>query len=221
MSTGRRFVVVGTGTGVGKTAVSTAFARLARADGFAVAGLKPVLTGSDVPSDAELLGDATGRFVAPLYLFGPPVSPHLAARMAGVTIEVARIVEWVKAHESAVTIVESAGGLFSPVNDLETNADVLRALMPAEVILVCGAALGTFHATRSTLSALAREVPEAMGALTVMVSSRDGLDAGIATAAEMETLYGSAFGIGRPLVLGPGCAFSAAASVQLRRLLRR
>src|SRR4051812_50127555 len=65
-----------------------------RADGVRVAAFKPVVTGLDEPepgrpADHELLAAAAGlapEAVAP-QTFGPAVSPHLAAELAGTTID--------------------------------------------------------------------------------------------------------------------------------------
>ena len=91
--------VTGTDTGVGKTVVAAAIAAALSARGERVAAFKPVVTGLDDPRDPdwppdhELLAAAAGttsEAVAPLR-FGPPVSPHLAAELAGVTIEPAEL----------------------------------------------------------------------------------------------------------------------------------
>ena len=85
--------VTGTDTGVGKTVVAAAIAAALSARGERVAAFKPVVTGLDDPRDPdwppdhELLAAAAGttpEAVAPLR-FGPPVSPHLAAELEGVT----------------------------------------------------------------------------------------------------------------------------------------
>ena len=88
----RGLFVTGTDTGVGKTVVAACdrARRCARA-GERVAAFKPVVTGLDEPADPdwppdhELLAAAAGMRagdVAP-HRFGPPVSPHLAAELAG------------------------------------------------------------------------------------------------------------------------------------------
>ncbi|MDQ6914415.1 MAG: AAA family ATPase, partial [Actinomycetota bacterium] len=84
--------VTGTDTGVGKTIVAGAVCAALVARGEVVAAFKPVVTGLDEepptgwPYDHELLAAAAGGLdpaaVAPV-TYGPPVSPHLAAELAG------------------------------------------------------------------------------------------------------------------------------------------
>ncbi|MFZ5895919.1 MAG: dethiobiotin synthase [Myxococcota bacterium] len=109
----RRVVVVGTGTGVGKTAVSCALLRaLGRVHPSVRAmGLKPIETGitpDRTGSDAALLEAASVGFEAPsnhpLYALREPVSPHLAARLAGLpSLDIAAVPPWISRwqHEAA------------------------------------------------------------------------------------------------------------------------
>jgi dethiobiotin synthetase len=87
--------VTGTGTGVGKTVLSAALLAAMAATGERVRAHKPVVTGlddrtqSEWPPDHELLASVAGMHgeeVAPLR-YGPAVSPHLAARLAGEAID--------------------------------------------------------------------------------------------------------------------------------------
>src|SRR5918911_3013334 len=92
----RGVFVTGTDTGVGKTIVAAAICAALAARGRRVAAFKPVVTGLDEPEgdwprDHELLASVASagqrpEDVAPLR-FGPPVSPHLAADLAGERIE--------------------------------------------------------------------------------------------------------------------------------------
>jgi dethiobiotin synthetase len=135
--------VAGTGTDVGKTYVTAALVRRANAGAW-----KPIVSG---PSD-----DPTRiRAVAPpLYVFDPPISPHLAARQAGVELDVGRIAK--RALELAAQythfFVESAGGLFSPLDDRTTNHDLARALAGA-MLLVAPNRIGVLHDIGATVRA--------------------------------------------------------------------
>ena len=95
------------------------------ARGEQVAAFKPVVTGLDEPvegwpRDHELLARAAGggrrrEEVAP-YRFGPPLSPHYAAELAGEAIEPARLVETARAAEpTALLVAEGVGGLLVPI----------------------------------------------------------------------------------------------------------
>lgn len=121
----RGLFVTGTDTGVGKSVVAAAICAALAARGERVAAFKPAVTGlDDEPpegwrADHELLAAATGQFardVSP-YRFGPPVSPHLAAELAGQAIEPAALVSAARrAAESADALVcEGVGGLLVPL----------------------------------------------------------------------------------------------------------
>ena len=87
----RGLFVTGTDTGVGKTVASACLLAAMRAAGEPVRAFKPVLTGLDDtpappwPADHELLALAAGTLPAEVAppRFGPAVSPHLAAELAG------------------------------------------------------------------------------------------------------------------------------------------
>ncbi|TNC24004.1 dethiobiotin synthase [Amycolatopsis alkalitolerans] len=149
-------VVTGTGTGVGKTAVTAAIAALARDAGQRVAALKPAQTGvapgepGDLAEIARLAGDVTIR---ELRRYPDPLSPEAAARRSGVPVlspaEVAGAATELDSEHDLV-LIEGAGGLlvrFGP--DGSTLADVAWAL-GALVLVVAEAGLGTLNATALT-----------------------------------------------------------------------
>jgi dethiobiotin synthetase len=113
----RGLFVTGTDTGVGKTILSAALLAALAAAGERVRAHKPVVTGLDVgselapgpgrveawPPDHELLARAAGMApadVAPLR-YGPAVSPHLAAALAGERIEPAQLLAAARACAGA------------------------------------------------------------------------------------------------------------------------
>jgi dethiobiotin synthetase len=167
-----RIAVVGTGTDVGKTHLSVALLHALAQLGVSAVGLKPVESGlgdgpsGDAASDTSRLA-AAGTFhvkhPAP-YRFPDPVSPHLAARRGGVEIAPARIQEWVAQCAAPWTIVETAGGLLSPLGPSFTNLDLVQLLAPEVVVLVGVDRLGALHdvaACRLALSTLAPALREA------------------------------------------------------------
>jgi dethiobiotin synthetase len=148
--------VTGTDTGVGKTVVAAA---ICAAVGEEVAAFKPVVTGLDHPPgewphDHVLLARAAGgrqtpEDVAP-YRFGPPVSPHYAAELAGETIEPARIVAAARAHERLVC--EGVGGLMVPI----TTGYLVRDLavdLGLPLLIAARTGLGTINHTLLTVEA--------------------------------------------------------------------
>lgn len=157
----RGVLVTGTDTGAGKTVVSAAIAAALRARGVDVRASKPVLTGTDgpaagTPPDHELLAAVTGQAptdVAPLR-FGPAVSPHLAAELAGRRLTAADLVDAVgsAAGDGAAVVVEGVGGLLVPLAPGLSVRDLAVALgLP--VVVAARPGLGTISHTLLTLEA--------------------------------------------------------------------
>ena len=122
----RGLFVTGTDTGAGKTVVAAAIAASLRAAGRRVAAYKPVLTGTDDapvpgwPPDDELLAAAAGGTPAEVVArrFGPAVSPHLAASLAGVELDIGELVAEARrvAAGADVLVAEGVGGLLVPLS---------------------------------------------------------------------------------------------------------
>jgi dethiobiotin synthetase len=161
----RGLFVTGTDTGAGKTILSAALIAAMVGAGELVRAHKPVVTGLDEPpgawpADHELLAGVAGmapREVAPLR-YGPAVSPHLAAQLAGERIDPARLVD--SAHASAtkmnatrsVFVVEGVGGLLTPLTEDFTVRDFAVALgLP--LLIAARPGLGTINHTLLTLEA--------------------------------------------------------------------
>jgi dethiobiotin synthetase len=161
----RGLFVTGTGTGVGKTVLSAALLAAMVAAGESVRAHKPVVTGLDDPPgewppDHELLARAAGMApekVAPLR-YGPPVSPHLAAALAGERSDPARIAAAAGAAlraadaQGATLIVEGVGGLLVPLAEDYTVRD-LAAQLGLPLLIAAPPGLGTINHTLLTLHA--------------------------------------------------------------------
>lgn len=158
------YFVTGTDTGVGKTLISCALLHGFAAQGRRVAGFKPVAAGCDEQErneDALRLRaasslQATYGQVNP-YCFYQPVAPHLAARFAGVRINLERIVISYQELAGQVdeVIVEGAGGFRVPLNDEQDSADLAK-MLGLPVILVVGMRLGCLNHALLTVDAIAR-----------------------------------------------------------------
>jgi dethiobiotin synthetase len=155
--------VVGVGTDVGKTWVAAAVLAALRDEGTLVAARKPVQS-FDVTAnstDADTLGRATGEPPAtvcpPARWYPLAMAPPIAAdRLGRPAIRLADLVaELVWPPAADVGIVETVGGLRSPLAHDGDSADLVRAIAPDHVILVADAALGAINAVRLTASALA------------------------------------------------------------------
>ncbi len=163
--------VTGTDTGVGKTRISTALIRLARAQGIDACGYKPVASGCSRTSAGALHNDdalalqAASDHVEPYdainpLAFEPPIAPHLAAREAGTTIRLEALdaghARLASRHE--LIVVEGAGGWQVPLNDHATLADwVADRQWP--VVLVVGLRLGCLNHALLSAESIARRTP--------------------------------------------------------------
>lgn len=157
-------LVTGTGTEVGKTVVAAAIARSAARAGRRVAVFKPVLTGIDdqapgTEPDHVLLRRAAGSRqsddeIAP-YRYGPAVSPHLAAELAGEEIDPERLIDGARAAAGAadVLVCEGVGGFLVPLAPAYLVRDFARELGLA-VAIAAPPGLGTINHTLLTLEAV-------------------------------------------------------------------
>ena len=153
--------VTGTDTGVGKTVLAAAIAAALHARGVRVAAFKPVVTGIDEPepgrpADHELLGAVTGlapSAVAPLR-FGPAVSPHLAAELAGTAIEPAGLIAAAARAGAAAEalVVEGVGGLLVPIS-ADFGIRDLAVALDLPVVVAARPGLGTISHTLLTVEA--------------------------------------------------------------------
>jgi dethiobiotin synthetase len=143
--------VVGTDTGVGKTAVACALARIAHRSGKTFVPFKPVETGcSPDPADARALWLAADQPVpveqVVRYTFPLPAAPSVAATAAGITVDILSIVDRAASLRSqgAGLLVEGAGGLLVPFAGTSTTVDIALCLA-LPLLLVGRAALGTIN----------------------------------------------------------------------------
>lgn len=146
-----RFFVTGTDTRVGKSAVSALLCAALDAIYW-----KPIQTGSREGTDRNtvmrLARLPRTQTLPESYIFSPPVSPHLAARMAGRQIELRKIrAPEISASESL--IAEGAGGALVPINRTQLMTDLMRHL-GFPVLLVSRTSLGTINHTLLSLAAL-------------------------------------------------------------------
>jgi dethiobiotin synthetase len=158
-----RIVLIGTGTGIGKTHLGVALVHALAQAGQEVAGLKPVESGvADGVTDADLLDRAATFHVKHPrpYALATPVSPHRAAALEGVTISLSPIVDWVDQTEAAWIVLETAGALLSPLSPLLTNLDLTFAVKPDAIVLVAPDRLGVLHEVTATLFALRILTPQ-------------------------------------------------------------
>jgi dethiobiotin synthetase len=156
----RGVFVTGTGTEVGKTVVAAAIARTQAAAGKRVAVFKPAVSGLEDGGEPDhgLLRRAAGSAqsddeIAP-YRYGPPVSPHLGAELAGESIDPTRLVAAARsASEGADFLVcEGVGGLLVPLTLGYLVRDLARELA-LPLVVAAPPGLGTINHTLLTVEA--------------------------------------------------------------------
>ena len=172
MDAGRGVFVTGTGTEVGKSVVAATIAATARAEGLRVSVFKPAISGLDEGGEAdhELLARASGTGQSPdeiaPYRYGPAVSPHLAAEMAGERIDPGRLRSAAEAAVDAgdVLVCEGVGGFLVPLTAEYLVADLARDLA-LPVVVVASPGLGTINHTLLTIRAARAEGLEVRAAV--------------------------------------------------------
>jgi len=163
----RLVVVLGTGTEVGKTWVSCRLLELLRSDGVRVAARKPAQSfdppgpGSAPPTDADVLaaasGEPPGEVCPPHRSYALALAPPMAAaRLGQPAIRLESLVAELRwPNGVGVGLVETAGGVRSPLADDADGAALAHRVAADLAVLVADAGLGTVHAVRSSAPALA------------------------------------------------------------------
>lgn len=166
----QRYFVASTDVEVGKTVLSALLCAALEALYW-----KPIQTGTLDGTDRQTVMRLTGvgedRILREVYSFVPPVSPHLAARWAGVQInfDQVRIPPGV---ENESLIVEGPGGVLEPLNDQQFVLDLMARLkLPA--ILAARSSLGTINHTLLSLAALRSADVPVQGVVLIGDSNKD------------------------------------------------
>lgn len=149
--------VTGTDTGVGKTTFCAGLLKLIQGS-RKVVYWKPVQTGTIIGDDTNVVKELTQLkneyFVNPGYRFPDPVSPHMAAKKWGQSVDLnflSKMFEDSKQNNDFV-IVEGAGGLLVPLNDNVLQIDLIKKLgLP--LIIVGEDRVGAINQTLLTLNA--------------------------------------------------------------------
>lgn len=147
--TTKGFFISGTDTHVGKTVVSAWLTHHLNADYW-----KPIQSGVEEGTDTErvchLANLSSHRIHPEAYLFNTSLSPHLAAALEQIEIDLNQInLPKIKAP----LIVEGAGGVMVPLNKEAVNLDLIEKLgLPS--IIVARNRTGTINHTCLTIAAL-------------------------------------------------------------------
>lgn len=152
------YIITGTDTGIGKTVFSAAL-MLALHEHTSVHYWKPIQSGVeeiDTRTVQNLTGLGNERFISETYILTEPLSPHRAAEIDGVHIDVDRLE---MPDVEGTLLIEGAGGLHVPLTRTTLLSDVF-ALWKVPVILVAHTGLGTINHTLLSVEALQkRQIP--------------------------------------------------------------
>lgn len=155
-----RLIIAGIGTEIGKTVASSILVEALRADYW-----KPIQSGELANSDTQtvqrLVSNPVSVFHAEAYRLTQPLSPHAAAEIDRVSIELARIR---LPHTANALIVELAGGLMVPLNNHDLNIDLV-AQLGLPVVLVSQNYLGSINHTLLSVEACQRRKIPLLGIL--------------------------------------------------------
>jgi len=161
--TGNGLFITGVDTGVGKTWLGVRLTRSLYAKGVDVQPRKPVETGCKTTDSPEGCADtlqywhAVGQSIDPRiicpYPFRLPAAPPRAAAAENRSLTLAQLVQACRTTPNAFTIVEGAGGFYSPIADDGLNADLATALQ-FDILLVAADRLGAINHTLLTAEAI-------------------------------------------------------------------
>ena len=147
----KRIFVTGISTEVGKTIASAIIVEALQADYW-----KPVQAGdldiSDSHKIAELISNDVTVIHPNSYALTQPMSPHAAAELDGVKIELSNIA---LPETSNHLVIEGAGGLLVPLNDYHTILDLIDPSF--KVIVVSRHYLGSINHSLLTIKLLQQE----------------------------------------------------------------
>ncbi|MBW4361117.1 dethiobiotin synthase [Flavobacterium taihuense] len=143
-----KLFITGISTDVGKTVASAIIVEALEADYW-----KPIQAGDVDHSDSHKVKSFVSNertIIHPnSYLLNTPASPHLAAEIDGVTIDLKQIKEpQIQNH----LVIEGAGGVFVPLNGTDCVIDLIQP--DYKVIVVSRHYLGSINHTLLTIEAL-------------------------------------------------------------------
>lgn len=142
--------IVGIDTEVGKTIVSAIVTEALKADYW-----KLVQAGDLHQLDSDtvrgLVSNSKTKFHKERYLLTEPMSPHAAASIDGIKIEVS---DFELPKTENILVVEGAGGLMVPINEKGDMVVDLMANLVDEVILVSKNYLGSINHTLMSIAIL-------------------------------------------------------------------
>ncbi|WP_323787241.1 dethiobiotin synthase [Psychroserpens sp.] len=142
------YFITGIGTDVGKTIASAIVTEALEADYW-----KPIQAGEleycDTKKVIDLVSNKNSKFHKNSYALQTPMSPHAAAEIDGISIELKHI-KTPKTKNNLV--IEGAGGLLVPINNKNTIIDLIEP--DYKVIVVSRHYLGSINHSLLTINLL-------------------------------------------------------------------
>lgn len=155
----KKIFVTGISTEVGKTIVSSIIVEALQADYW-----KPVQAGdlenSDTHKIQNLISNSKSKFHPNSYSLKTPMSPHAAAEIDEIEIDLDKIVE---PKTSNHLVIEGAGGLLVPLNNKQTILDIIQ--QDYKVVVVSRHYLGSINHTLMTVNTLKQKGLDIAGIL--------------------------------------------------------
>jgi dethiobiotin synthetase len=143
-----KLFITGISTDVGKTIASAIITESLQADYW-----KPIQAGDLDHSDShkiEAIISNKKTVIHPnSYKLNTPASPHLAAQIDGITIDINKIAE---PNTKNHLVIEGAGGVFVPLNETDCVIDLIKK--DYKTIVVSRHYLGSINHTLLTIEAL-------------------------------------------------------------------
>jgi dethiobiotin synthetase len=143
-----KIFITGISTEVGKTLVSAIITEALEADYW-----KPVQAGeldySDTHKVKEMISNEQSVFFENSYALNSPMSPHAAAEIDNLTIDIDKIIA---PNTENNLVIEGAGGLLVPLNETQTILDIIEP--EYKIIVVSRHYLGSINHTLMTVRLL-------------------------------------------------------------------
>ncbi|WP_445731289.1 dethiobiotin synthase [Mariniflexile sp.] len=147
------YFITGISTNVGKTIASAILVEALEADYW-----KPIQAGEldncDTKKVKKLVSNSKSKFHPNAYALKTPMSPHAAAEIEGISIDISKIIPPIPMAIGTKNhlIIEGAGGLLVPINNTQTVFDLIKP--DYKVVVVSRHYLGSINHTLLTLNLL-------------------------------------------------------------------
>jgi dethiobiotin synthetase len=158
----RSFIIAGTDTNVGKTVLSSLL--MSAHDDLYY--WKPIQSGLEEETDSQIvqrLSECNADRIFPeAYKLRQPLSPHLSSRLDGVHIEKEKL----SLPRKKNIIVETAGGVLTPISETRLQIDLIK-MWSLPVLIAARSSLGTINHTLLTIEVLRKRDIEIAGVVMI------------------------------------------------------